>query len=68
MESPCVNVCLIDKATGYCTGCKRTLAEIAGWSRLTDAERRRIMGLLPHRGRPAATAPRAAAPGPGQGD
>lgn len=49
IESPCIKVCAIDPASERCTGCGRTLAEIAAWSRLTDAERRRIMADLPAR-------------------
>jgi predicted Fe-S protein YdhL (DUF1289 family) len=49
MESPCIKVCVIDKASGLCAGCGRTLQEIATWSRLTPAERRRIMDSLPVR-------------------
>ena len=46
MESPCTKVCVIDPASGFCRGCKRTLAEIASWASLTAAERRRIMQEL----------------------
>ena len=30
LETPCVNICLLDNETGLCVGCGRTLAEIAG--------------------------------------
>jgi predicted Fe-S protein YdhL (DUF1289 family) len=43
MESPCTNVCVIDPGTGLCQGCGRTLEEIAAWTSLSPAERRRIM-------------------------
>jgi predicted Fe-S protein YdhL (DUF1289 family) len=32
-----------------CVGCQRTLAEVAGWTRLSDAERAEIMAALPAR-------------------
>lgn len=54
MESPCVKICVIDPATKRCTGCLRTLEEIARWTSMTISERRRIMNELPHR-KPAAT-------------
>lgn len=38
--SPCISVCVIDERTGLCTGCQRTLDEIAAWSGLDDAGRR----------------------------
>ena len=49
MESPCVNICLMDPETGLCSGCGRTLEEIGSWYRLGDVERRRIMAELPDR-------------------
>ncbi|HWU60637.1 MAG TPA: DUF1289 domain-containing protein [Ensifer sp.] len=49
MESPCILVCSIDDKTGYCFGCGRTRAEIAGWIEMTDGERRALMELLPAR-------------------
>jgi len=49
MESPCILVCSIDLATGYCFGCGRTRDEIAGWIGYTPAERRAVMALLPAR-------------------
>ncbi len=56
MESPCVKICSIDPATKRCTGCLRTLDEIARWSSMTDAQRKRIMAELPSRKAPAALA------------
>ncbi len=52
VASPCVQVCAVDAALGLCLGCRRTLAEIAGWSRFTDAERARILAELPARALP----------------
>ena len=52
IESPCIKVCVIDADRGLCTGCLRTLDEIAAWSRLTPEARRRIMDELPARAAP----------------
>ncbi len=49
MISPCIQICVIHPATALCTGCGRTLDEIAGWSGLADSERRKIMTALPKR-------------------
>ena len=49
IETPCVKICDIDRPTGLCCGCGRSLAEIAAWSSLSSAERRRIMAELPAR-------------------
>jgi hypothetical protein len=47
--SPCVNVCVLDPASGLCRGCGRTLDEIAQWTRLDPAERARITVEAPKR-------------------
>ena len=49
IQSPCVKICVIHPAARICTGCLRTLDEIAGWSRMTNDERRAIMETLPSR-------------------
>jgi predicted Fe-S protein YdhL (DUF1289 family) len=46
MESPCINVCVIEAGTGLCAGCGRSLDEIARWVSMTDDERRRIIAEL----------------------
>ncbi|MDZ4778339.1 MAG: DUF1289 domain-containing protein, partial [Alphaproteobacteria bacterium] len=45
IETPCLKVCAVNGMTNQCIGCGRTLAEIGGWTRFTDAERRAIMAL-----------------------
>lgn len=49
VASPCINICRMHEATGLCEGCARTITEIAGWSQAADAERIRILSLLPER-------------------
>ena len=49
MESPCINICVVNKETGLCEGCARSVPEIARWSSMTSAERLRIMRELPAR-------------------
>ena len=48
-SSPCIGLCAIDDPSGLCRGCGRSLAEIAGWGGLTEAERLRVMAQLPGR-------------------
>lgn len=55
IATPCVKVCAVDGASGFCLGCRRTLPEIAGWARYTDEERAAIMAALPHRPDPMAS-------------
>ena len=49
VASPCINVCRIEAATGYCAGCLRTLAEIATWGSLDDAGKRAVLAQLAQR-------------------
>jgi uncharacterized protein len=49
IESPCILVCAIDPATGFCFGCGRTGAEIGAWLGFSPAERRAVMAELPAR-------------------
>jgi predicted Fe-S protein YdhL (DUF1289 family) len=49
IATPCVKICVVDGESGLCLGCQRPLAEVAGWTRLTDAERDEIMSALPAR-------------------
>jgi uncharacterized protein len=49
VASPCINVCRMHAATGWCEGCARTIGEIAGWSKYDDASKRRVWAALPAR-------------------
>jgi len=49
VASPCISVCVLDPATGVCTGCFRTLDEIAAWSVLDDAAKLAVWAALPAR-------------------
>ncbi|MEM6616786.1 MAG: DUF1289 domain-containing protein [Pseudomonadota bacterium] len=49
MESPCVQICVIDDVSGFCIGCGRTRQEIAGWRSMTDDQRRDSMEGLADR-------------------
>jgi len=47
--SPCVGVCIIDEEKGQCTGCARTLEEVAVWGSASDAFRDAVWADLPAR-------------------
>ena len=49
LESPCVDICVIDQASRLCTGCGRTIDEISKWASMTSSERLTIMAQLPTR-------------------
>jgi predicted Fe-S protein YdhL (DUF1289 family) len=40
--SPCISVCKIAPAAGWCLGCRRTIAEIKAWKTMTDDQRRQV--------------------------
>ena len=44
--SPCIGVCRLDEATGFCLGCARTGEEIATWGRLPPERLARVWGEL----------------------
>jgi len=46
VPSPCIDICRIDDATGWCDGCLRTVDEIAGWSSFDDDAKRAIWQAL----------------------
>jgi predicted Fe-S protein YdhL (DUF1289 family) len=54
IETPCIRICTVDPDSRLCMGCRRSLHEIASWSRLSAAERRAIMDELPARAADAA--------------
>jgi predicted Fe-S protein YdhL (DUF1289 family) len=49
VDSPCVQICVVHPTERICTGCFRTIDEIAQWSRLSPETRREIMAELPAR-------------------
>jgi predicted Fe-S protein YdhL (DUF1289 family) len=49
IESPCINICVIDPATRLCKGCLRSIDEISRWGSMTPDARRRVISELPAR-------------------
>ena len=49
IETPCIKICVMNPATGLCTGCGRTLEEIGRWASLDAQTRKRVMAELPAR-------------------
>jgi predicted Fe-S protein YdhL (DUF1289 family) len=49
MMSPCIKICTLDPKRSFCTGCGRTLDEIARWSTMSDEERRAVTRTLAER-------------------
>jgi uncharacterized protein len=46
VPSPCINICRMDEASGWCEGCLRTIDEISGWSTYDDASKRAVWDAL----------------------
>ena len=49
LASPCVGVCRLDEATGWCLGCARTGDELAAWQALDGPGRAAVWRDLPRR-------------------
>jgi predicted Fe-S protein YdhL (DUF1289 family) len=49
ISTPCVKVCVIDPHSALCVGCGRTVAEIAAWTAMSEAERLAVMAGLGER-------------------
>jgi len=49
IQTPCIKVCVMDPVHRICTGCGRTLDEIARWGTMSDAERTKVMQELQNR-------------------
>ena len=46
VPSPCINVCRMAADTGLCSGCGRTLEEIAAWSSMGEERKREVWRRL----------------------
>lgn len=46
VASPCISVCVMDEATGWCTGCLRTLDEIALWGMLDNDDKHAVLAAV----------------------
>ena len=46
VPSPCTQVCTLEAETGRCTGCLRTIEEIAAWGTLDDDGKRAVWQQL----------------------
>ena len=47
--SPCIGICTMDRKSGFCLGCQRTIEEIGRWQLLDDEARQAILDKLPGR-------------------
>ncbi|WP_380052943.1 DUF1289 domain-containing protein [Falsihalocynthiibacter sp. SS001] len=48
-ESPCIKICVVHPTAKICTGCLRSLDEIAQWGTMSAEERQAVLDALPPR-------------------
>jgi predicted Fe-S protein YdhL (DUF1289 family) len=48
-HSPCIGICRLDDATGFCLGCGRTGKEVGDWIAMTEVQRDAVWQELPQR-------------------
>jgi predicted Fe-S protein YdhL (DUF1289 family) len=48
-HSPCIGICTLDEASGYCLGCGRTGAEVGDWIAMSEGQRDAVWEKLPER-------------------
>lgn len=49
IDSPCIGVCSIDEATGFCHGCYRTVEEIKAWWNMSPSDQKQLLQTLEQR-------------------
>ncbi|MDH3511955.1 MAG: DUF1289 domain-containing protein [Gammaproteobacteria bacterium] len=49
IDSPCINICVFNAETGFCSGCFRTIDEISDWQKLTPEQRIELLRQLNER-------------------
>lgn len=49
VPSPCVSLCKMNRDTGFCEGCLRTIDEIVAWSRADDNFKRTVWEAIRRR-------------------
>ena len=46
IDSPCIDICTIDRDSGECIGCGRTLDEIGNWANFNNLKKKQILENL----------------------
>ena len=49
VPSPCISLCEMDKQTGLCRGCLRTIDEIVAWGGASDDVKRAVWAEIRRR-------------------
>lgn len=49
MKSPCIDICMFDRRTGWCVGCGRTRDECRAWKKTRPRKLKALSAQLPRR-------------------
>jgi predicted Fe-S protein YdhL (DUF1289 family) len=49
IDSPCNRICVVEKASGFCRGCYRTLGEISYWAQFTRTQKLALLEKIAQR-------------------
>jgi len=49
ISSPCIGVCAMNEASGYCFGCARSTQEIVNWLYYSEEEKAQLIRTLQER-------------------
>ena len=45
-DSPCIDICTIDRDSGECIGCGRTVEEVNNWANFDNLKKKQILENL----------------------
>jgi predicted Fe-S protein YdhL (DUF1289 family) len=45
VQSPCIGVCSMNEATGFCRGCYRSIDEIQGWWNFDNTQKQAVVDV-----------------------
>ena len=46
IDSPCIDICTIDRDSGECIGCGRTVEEVSNWANFDNLKKKQILENL----------------------
>ena len=46
IDSPCIDICTIDRNSGECIGCGRAVEEVRNWTNINNLKKKQILQKL----------------------
>ena len=46
IDSPCIDICTIDRVSGECIGCGRTVEDVRNWANFDNLKKKQILENL----------------------